>query len=344
MNEILRSRFKGILSAAIVTLFVSSASAQESKTIRIGWQPTQPVSAQIAHTFAKTNILEKNGLKGELLMFSYGPAVNEALVSGAIDVGFVGDMPSVSLAAAGAPTTIVARQSTFRGSIIVPTNSSIKTIQDLKGKKLYGPTGSAIYLATLKMLEEAGLRPGKDVQILNMSFAELTDALKANRIEALFVWDPWVENFVRQGLARVVASKTDLTMLIAVRDDFKAKNPKMVEQFLKAHKEALLFAALNHEKTNTWFREPAAAHVLSPTTVEQATSYDSQWGAKKLSDIRLSFNATEKERYLGLAKQAFDLKIFPILPPLTRKMDMSNAEQLDSNPWSFDPASVTIKP
>ncbi|WP_024578264.1 MULTISPECIES: NrtA/SsuA/CpmA family ABC transporter substrate-binding protein [unclassified Afipia] len=343
MTENRRSFLRGVIGAFAAASVFSPASARERKTIRIGWQPSQPVSAQIAHTLAKTNILEKNDLKGELLMFSYGPAVNEALVSGAIDVGFVGDMPSVSLAAAGAPTTVVARQSTFRGSIIVPPNSSIQTIQDLKGKKLYGPTGSSIHLAALNMLGEAGLRRGSDVEILNMSFAELTDALKANRIEALFVWDPWIENFVRQGLARVVASKTDLTMVIAARDDFRSKNPDAVERFLKAHKEALLFAARNHEKTNAWFREPAAAQALDPATVEQAASYDPQWNAKKQQDIRLSFNAAEKDRYLGLGRQAFELKIFPSAPPLERKIDMSAAERLDASSWEFDPASVLVK-
>jgi hypothetical protein len=96
-----------VLGATLGSL-LQNATAQELKTIRIGWQPTTTVEAQIAHTLAKTDILERNGLKGELTMFSFGPAVNEALVSGSIDVGFIGDMPSVSLAAAGAPTSVIA--------------------------------------------------------------------------------------------------------------------------------------------------------------------------------------------------------------------------------------------
>src|SRR5829696_5924827 len=132
-------RASTMLAAALGSLF-QNATAQELNTIRIGWQPTTTVEAQIAHTMAKTDVLERNGLKGELTMFSFGPAVNEALVSGAIDVGFIGDMPSISLAVAGAPTVIVARQSTFRGSIIASPKSGISSISDLKGKKLYGPT------------------------------------------------------------------------------------------------------------------------------------------------------------------------------------------------------------
>jgi ABC-type nitrate/sulfonate/bicarbonate transport system substrate-binding protein len=102
-----------VITASIIAFVAlgNAAVAEELKTIRIGWQPTTTVEAQIAHTLAKTDILAKNGLKAEMTMFSFGPAVNEALISGAIDVGFIGDMPSVSLAAAGGPTTIIARQS-----------------------------------------------------------------------------------------------------------------------------------------------------------------------------------------------------------------------------------------
>lgn len=332
--------------AASVIAFAALANAaigQELKTIRIGWQPTTTVEAQIAHTLAKTDILAKNGLKAEMTMFSFGPAVNEALVSGAIDVGFIGDMPSVSLAAAGGPTTVIARQSTFRGSIIASTKSDIKTLADLKGKSLYGPTGSSIYLAALAMLDEAKLKPGTDLQVVNMGFAELADALKAGRIDAMFVWDPWVENFVSQGLARVLASSTELTMVVVMRDDYRMKDPSVVEKFLKSHKEALLFAASNHDRVNAWFREPAPAQALSGETVEKATSFDPQWSAKSLTDIRLSFTPAEKDRYFGLGKQAAGLKIYPAVPPLDKKTDMSVAERLDKTPWPFDPATVTAR-
>ncbi len=334
------------LLAVAVNAFLAlgqTAVADELKTIRIGWQPTTTVEAQIAHTLAKTDILARNGLKAEMTMFSFGPAVNEALVSGAIDVGFIGDMPSVSLAAAGGPTTIIARQSTFRGSIIASTKSDIETVSDLKGKSLYGPTGSSIYLAALAMLDAAKLKPGTDVQVVNMGFADLADALKTGKIDALFVWDPWVENFVNQGLARVIASSVELTMVVAMRDDYKGKNPDVVEKFLKAQKEATLFAASNHDKANAWFREPAAAHALPIDIVEKATGFDPQWSAKSLSDIHLAFTPAEKDRYFGLGKQAAELKIYPAVPPLDKKTDMSVAERLDKMPWSFDPKTVIAK-
>lgn len=338
MNAALR-----ILLTAVLFICPLGVRAQDLIPIRIGWQPTTTVEAQIAHTLQRTDILERNGLKGTFNMFSYGPAVNEALVSGAIDVGFIGDMPSVSLAAVNSPTTVIGRQSVFRGAIVASTKSGIKTLAELKGKSLYGPFGSSIYLAALAMLEKAGLTPGKDVQMVNMGFADLSDAMKTGKVDAVFVWDPWVENFVDKGLGRVLSEDASLTMVIAMRNDFRKSTPGVAKRFLKAEKEALLFAASNQALANQWYREPEAARALSPDIVQKATAYDPQWAAKNLKDTRVTFNDTEMKRYLDLGRRAYELKIYPVSPPLAQKTDMSDAKEVDARATNFDSTNVKVK-
>jgi ABC-type nitrate/sulfonate/bicarbonate transport system substrate-binding protein len=331
-----------ILCAAVLRS-VPGARAEESVPVRIGWQPTTTVEAQIAHVLQKTDILGRNGFNGQFTMFTFGPAVNEALVAGAVDVGFIGDMPSVSLAAANAATTVIARQSVFRGAIVASVKSEIRTLADLKGKTVYGPVGSSIYLAALAMLENAGLKSGTDVEITNMGFADLSDAIRAGKIDAAFVWDPWVENFVEKGLARVVAADTNLSMVIPMRNEFKKAHPEAAERFLRAHKEALLYAATHREQANAWFLEPEVARQLSKSVVEKTTAFDPQWSATRLSDIRVSFSDAELARYLGLGRQAGALKIYPISPPVEQKLDLSAARKVDGETWKFDPADVKMK-
>ena len=332
------------LALCAAALHGSAARAQQgSIPVRIGWQPTTTVEAQIAHVLQRTDILERNGFKGQFTMFSFGPAVNEALVSGALDVGFIGDMPSVSLAAVNAPTTVVGRQSVFRGAIVASTKSDIKTLADLKGKQLYGPVGSSIYLAALAMLEKAHLKPGTDVEVTNMGFADLSDAIRAGKIDAAFIWDPWVENFVEKGLARVVAEDTGLTMVIPMRDELKKAHPQAAERFLRAHKEALLYAATHRDQANSWFQEPEVARQLSKSVVEKTTAYDPQWSARSLGDIRVLFSVTELERYLELGRRAGELKIYPVPPPVQQKLDLSAAKKVDGETWSFDPEAVKSK-
>jgi ABC-type nitrate/sulfonate/bicarbonate transport system substrate-binding protein len=320
-----------------------TARAQETVSVRIGWQPTTTVEAQIAHVLQKTDIFERNGLKGQFTMFSFGPAVNEALVSGAVDIGFIGDMPSVSLAAVNAPISVIGRQSVFRGAIVASTKSDIKQLSDLKGKKLHGPVGSSIYLAALAMLEKANVKPGTEVEITNMGFADLSDAIRAGKIEAAFVWDPWVENFVEKGLARVIAEDTGLTMVIPMQNEFKKAYPQAPERFLRAHKEALLYAVTHRDQANAWFQEPEVARQLSKQVVEKTTAYDPQWAAKSLSDIRVSFSDAELERYFGLAKRAGELKIYPAPPALQQKLDLATAKKVDGETWKFDPDTVKVK-
>jgi ABC-type nitrate/sulfonate/bicarbonate transport system substrate-binding protein len=231
----------------------------------------------------------------------------------------------------------------FRGAIVASTKSDIKTLGDLKGKKIHGPVGSSIYLAALAMLEKANLKLATDVEVTNMGFADLSDAIRTGQIDAAFVWDPWVENFVEKGLARVIAEDTRLTMVIPMQDDFKKAHPPATERFLRAHKEALLYAATHRDQANSWFREPEVARQLSTSVVEKTTAYDPQWGAKSLGDIRVSFSDSELERYLELSRRAGELKIYPVAPPVQQKLDLSAAKKVDGETWNFDPEAVRLK-
>jgi ABC-type nitrate/sulfonate/bicarbonate transport system substrate-binding protein len=203
--------------------------------------------------------------------------------------------------------------------------------------------GSSIYLAALAMLEKAHLKPGTDVEVTNMGFADLSDAIRAGKIDAAFIWDPWVENFVEKGLARVIAEDTGLTMVIPMRDELKKAHPQAPERFLRAHKEALLYAATHRDQANSWFQEPEVARQLSKSVVEKTTAYDPQWGAKSLGDIRVSFSDAELERYLELGRRAGELKIYPVPPPVQQKLDLSAAKKVDGETWSFDPEAVKSK-
>jgi hypothetical protein len=62
-----------------------------------------------------------------------------------------------------------------------------------------------------------------------------------------------------------------------------------------------------------------------------------------MRDIRISFNDAEMDRYLGLGRQAFALKVFPKDPPLKEKTDISVAKRLDAGSWDFDLSKVKVK-
>jgi hypothetical protein len=75
-------------------------------------------------------------------------------------------------------------------------------------------------------------------------------------------------------VAHVVAEDTGLTMVIPMQNEFKKAYPAAAERFLRAHKEALLYAAAHREQANAWFSEAEVARQLSRAVVEKTTAYD----------------------------------------------------------------------
>lgn len=337
---------KTFKAAALMVFFAiggTSAHAQDMKEIKIGWQPTAINSAQMIHALARTDILQRNGLKGNFQMFTFGPPVNEALVSGAIDIGVLGDLPSISLTAIGAPVKIIARTTNFGAGILTSPQSRIQSIKDLKGKKIYGPVGTAAFLAVRDLLAQNGLEAGKDVEIINLSFGEIADALKAGSIETFFVWEPWVTYYQKKGFARTVATDPNLLLVLVARQDFLAKNPDAIEKFLKSYREAMLFAARNQELANRWFVEPAPARMLGEDVVQTSALLEPSWSAKSLADVRVSISPTEMERYLRIADEAYKLKILLKPTDLKKSIDDNIARKVDAATWDFDPGKVKIQ-
>jgi sulfonate transport system substrate-binding protein len=341
--QILGKTLKFALAAAVASAMTAGiAVAQEKKKIRIGWQPTSVISAQMALAMIKTDIMERNGLIGEHVMFTLGPPLNEGLVSNAIDVGYVGDMPALSMMAAGAPTIVIGRQTSFRTGLMSATRTDIKKPEDLKGKKIYGPYGTSAFLSTQGILQKAKLTPAKDVEMLNLAFGEILDSLNAGRIDNFYMWDPWVTFFEKKNLARVIGQDPGILLVILMREDFYKKDPDLVERFLKANKEALLYCAQNQSTCNKWVLEAPQARAFDENILQAAASLDPQWSAKSLKDIRVSIPPDEMKRFEEVGKRAFELKILQRDPPIQAKTDQKIAQKVDAETWNFDPKTVKI--
>lgn len=331
-----------LAAVAATSLLALPASAQDA--VRVGWIPTTTVQAQIAHTLDKTDIMSRNGLRGTLSLFNSSPAVNEALVSGAIDMGFVSDFAAITIMAAGAPVVAVGHQSLFRGAIMVAPDSPVRTTADLRGKNVHGLFGVTVYQSALDMTRRAGLTPGRDVQFTNMGFTELADALRARRIEAFFTWDPWIAFFEKQGMGRVVEQDMAPTMVIMAREAFVRDRPDVVARFLRAHSEALHYAARNKAQTNAWFRLPEAARQIDADVIETASAFDPNWANPRFENIRVAFDAERIARLKALAQFAFDNRLTQRVAPVDERVNTAIARTVDTAKAArpFDPAAVTV--
>ena len=132
--------------------------------------------------------------KVKFARFDYGPPLVQAAASGDIDLGYVGDVPPITGAAKQYGFKIVAVQ---RGAdatkaaenIIVPKESPIQTLADLKGKKIAIPQGSSAHGLALLALKSVGLTP-KDVELVYLSPAAGATAFNTGKVDAWSIWNP----------------------------------------------------------------------------------------------------------------------------------------------------------
>lgn len=334
---------KTLLLAFAAAFAISSTYAQELQKVRIGWQPTANVSAQITYALMKTDILEKNGLIGEFTAFTLGAPLNEGLVSGAVDVGFTGDMPALAAISVGAPLTVVGRQTGVRAAIMTTATSNVKSLDDLKGKKLYGPTATSAFLASRKMLQDANVTPGKDVEIINLNVTDIASALQAGRIENVFLFGPFVSLYERKSNMRVVGDANQSLLVVLARDSFVKDNADTLERLLRASKQALLFCAANKALCNKWFTDSPQTKLFDIETTNASAAVDPQWAATSMKEIRISMSAQDRANFNATAKAAYELKILKKEAPVTEKTDLRLADKVDAEVSTFNPRAVNVR-
>ncbi|MFT3956075.1 MAG: aliphatic sulfonate ABC transporter substrate-binding protein [Piscinibacter sp.] len=140
--------------------------------------------------------------------FQFGPPMLEAMGAGAVDLGSVGDTPPIFAQAGGSNLVYVAANPSAQHAVLVPPGSPVKTLVDLKGKRIAFGKGSSAQNVTLKALAQAGLTL-KDVEPLYLSPADATAAFNGGKLDAWVVWDPYYAIAEQHYKARVVAETSD---------------------------------------------------------------------------------------------------------------------------------------
>jgi sulfonate transport system substrate-binding protein len=139
--------------------------------------------------------------------FTSGPPMLEAMASGSVDVGGVGDAPPVFAAAGGEAVEIVGAREVPGGdqdALVVPKGSSITSLAQLKGKKIAYGSGSSGNYNLLTVLAKGGLTT-KDVTMVNLQPAEALAAFTSGSVDAWDIWPPYVQQVVAQDGAKVLA-------------------------------------------------------------------------------------------------------------------------------------------
>ena len=202
----------GLLFAASVLAVAlpASAAAQEQATLRIGYQKYGTLTLLKGRGTLEKR-LAANGIAVKWTEFPAGPALLEGLNVGSVDFGVVGEAPPIFAQAAGANLVYVGNEPPAPASeaIVVPKNSAIRTLADLRGKKIALNKGSNVHYLLLKALEKAGIAY-KDIEPVYLSPSDARAAFERGAVDAWAIWDPFLAAAEKQLSARVVADGTGL--------------------------------------------------------------------------------------------------------------------------------------
>ncbi len=145
------------------------------------------------------------GVKAEFIpMTGAGPAINEALAGGSLDIGFLGDVPAIIGKAAGIDTQLISFSGLNSGaSLVVPKDSAFSTVQDLKGKKIATQKGAFMHKVFIDILTENGLTI-EDVEFVNLNAQGSAEALVSGSVDGAVVGGSTLSNLVEKGYGKVL--------------------------------------------------------------------------------------------------------------------------------------------
>ncbi|MBH8575528.1 aliphatic sulfonate ABC transporter substrate-binding protein [Nostocaceae cyanobacterium CENA369] len=249
--------------------------------------------------------LEPLGYKVEWPEFAAGPQALEALNAGGLDIALTAESPPIFSQAAGASLVYLAANSPDGKSIslLVPTNSQIKRVSDLKGKKIASQKASIGHYLIVRALEREGLKLS-DIQSVFLPPPDANVAFSQGKVDAWFIWEPFVTRNVQQKVGRVLTDGgnglRDSNNYYSTTRKFYQENQEAIKVFLEELQKAQNWAK-NNPKELAQLLAPATQ--LDPATLEVMHSkYD-------FTLVPITDKIIDKQQ--GIAEKWYSLGLIP---------------------------------
>ena len=181
--------------------------------------------------------------------FNAGPPLLEALNAGAVDFGGTGDTPPVFAQAAGSSLLYVGAQP-LRGdheALLVREGSPVRTVADLRGRRVAYTRGSSAHNFVVKALEQAGLSLS-DVQSTPLQPSDAAAAFRSGAVDAWAIWDPFLAVAQQDPATRVLVREAEIAPsnnFFLARRAWATSAPEQVTALLDAINGAAAWAAAN---------------------------------------------------------------------------------------------------
>ncbi|MER5933009.1 aliphatic sulfonate ABC transporter substrate-binding protein [Streptomyces sp. NPDC002054] len=290
----------------------SDAKPLSAPEVRIGYFPNLTHATALVGVQEGLIQKELGGTKIKPQTFNAGPSEIEALNGGSLDIGFIGPSPSINgyVKSKGQNLRIISG-SASGGVKLVVNPDKIKTLDDLKGKKIATPQkGNTQDVAFLNWIAEKGWKvdpeSGKgDVSVVRTDNKVTPDAFKSGSIDGAWVPEPTASKLVSDG-AQVLLDETALWP----DKKFVITNIIVSQKFLKAHPDVVEAVLKGTVKTNEWInanpdkaKASANAALKAETGKELAPAVlDPAWPSIAITDDPLAATLKTQADYAVKAK------------------------------------------
>ena len=282
-----------LFASLLVVSIYSSFSFGEVKTINIGYQKAN-IFALLKYRGTLENEFKKHDVNIRWIEFPAGPQMLEGLNVGSIDLAATGDAPPIFAQAAQADFVYLGHSPANPKSeaIIVPNDSSIKSINDLKGKRVALNKGSDVNYLLVAALQHAGLSY-RDITPVYLPPSDARAAFEKGVVDAWAIWDPFLAEVETNLPVRQIVNGENLvphyTFFLASRN-FAEKSPKYAEVIIEQLVKQSEWANTHPQET---------AEILSVST-----GLDNAIWLKALQRAQYGFTRMDDETLVGQQKIA----------------------------------------
>jgi len=230
--------------------------------------------------------------------FQFGPPLLEAMSAGAVDYGYTGDAPPI-FAQAGHANLLYAAAIPARGygqAIVVPPESPIRTLTDLKGKRIGVAKGSSAHNLLLAAIESAKIG-WNEITPLYLAPADAAAAFSRGAIDAWSIWDPFLAIAELKQKARALPLDRAISAqnsFFLVNGDFAAKHPDVVATINGAVATATTWADQHRDQVAAIISEASGVDLAAESrSVNRPSSHLGLSIAMSSPSNRLSLTASK---------------------------------------------------
>ncbi|WP_333641892.1 aliphatic sulfonate ABC transporter substrate-binding protein [Acinetobacter johnsonii] len=240
--------FKLLSTSLILGLIGTYTHAAIPNTLKLDYAYYAPTSLVVKEQKLLEKALPKTEIKW---VFSQGSNRSlEYLNSGSVDFASTAGLAAVLSRANGSPIKTVYIQSQPEWTaLVVAKNSQIKSLKDLKGKKIAATKGTDPFLFTLQALDTVGLNK-RDVQLVHLQHPDGKTALERGQVDAWAGLDPLMASAQVQSGAKLLYRNIGFNSysVLSVKESFTQQSPEAIEAVIKAYEQARKWAKANPEK------------------------------------------------------------------------------------------------